>query len=118
MKLKFKNKTSEPQQINLIDGSAVRVFQYPDGETVIDSWNIYKEEIERAKIFFDVSSEPFSSGDITEKKVIPEDIYMNDVKTCEPEEEEKPKRTYTRKKREEDVRDESKNINTLNTEVL
>jgi|GEM_PF-5664842 ribosome-associated toxin RatA of RatAB toxin-antitoxin module len=105
MKMKFKNKTSEPQQINLIDGSAIKVDSLE--ETTIDSWNIYKEEKERTKIFFDVSFEHSSP-------VIDKDEYKELIQDFVKED--KPKRTYNRRKREEKIEEESEDINNFSTE--
>lgn len=70
MKYKFRNKTAEFQSINLIDGSAIIVS--PQEEVIIDNWNIYKEEIERVKIFFDISLEQIISDFGKVREIIPE----------------------------------------------
>jgi len=86
MKYKFVNKTNEPQFINLTDGSSVKVD--PKGETILDNWNIYKEEIERSKIFFDVSLELIISA-----------VPVREVQ--------KPKKVYVRKKKVKPVIEKS-----------
>lgn len=52
MIIKFKNKTSQKQEIFLINGGA---FVVPSGQEVsIDEDKIYKEELERANKFFEI----------------------------------------------------------------
>jgi hypothetical protein len=112
MKYKFKNKTAEPQSINLTNGSAIIVS--PREEIIIDNWNIYKEEMERLTNFFDVSLERLVPD------LEPETI---EIQKTEPEPlqvKEKPKKVYTRKKAEP-VKDEDiieEDTDNFDTEVL
>jgi len=77
VKLKFKNKTDEPQQINLVDNSAINVSG--SQETIIDSWNIYKEELERVKKFFDVSHEEIEPPKIIVEKEVDYNIFQGNT---------------------------------------
>jgi len=52
MELKFKNKTDQPQQIMLNDGSCKTVI--PGNEEVVDIDSVFSEEIFRLKKFFDI----------------------------------------------------------------
>jgi len=109
MKYKFKNKTAEPQSINLTNGSAIIVS--PREEIIIDNWNIYKEEMERLTNFFDVSLE----------RLVP-DLEPETIEVQKQEQlqvEEKPKKVYTRKKvepKDEDIIEED--TDNFDTEVL
>lgn len=53
MRLKFKNKTEQGQQIMYADGSCITVI--PGAETEIETSSLFSDEITRAKMFFDIS---------------------------------------------------------------
>jgi hypothetical protein len=113
MKLNFKNKTNEPQSLNLVDGTSMKIPAL--GEAVIDSWNIYKEEIERSKIFFDVSLVPFMKEPVREI-IIPEKSLGEKIE--DKPEVEKPKRTYVRKKKVEEENPEKKFLEFKDTDFI
>ena len=79
MELKFINKTDQPQQIMLVDGSCKTVI--PGAKEIVEIDSIFSEEIFRLKGFFNI--EP-----VEEKVVVQEKVY------------EMPAESYKRKAKE------------------
>ena len=78
MELKFINKTDQPQQIMLVDGSCKTVI--PGAEEKVDIESIFSEEIFRLKGFFNI--EPIEEKIIVQEKVyeVPAESYKRKAK--------------------------------------
>lgn len=85
MELKFINKTDQPQQIMLVDGSCKTVI--PGAEEIVEIGSIFSEEIFRLKGFFNI--EP-----VGEKVVVQEKTY------------EMPAEGYRRKAKEQEIKED------------
>ena len=78
MELKFINKTDQPQQIMLVDGSCKTVI--PGAEEIVEIDSIFSEEIFRLKGFFNI--EPIEEKIIVQEKVyeVPAESYKRKAK--------------------------------------